>query len=467
MMKKAAGFAAIVILVCAGGMSARAEESMENVKRVAYGQPTGEASAGSIAANDAIWPSATRTEAARPAAPVRALPVIARPAQPMKPRVSAAPPASERSIAPAQAIRRVQDLAGVTPAAARTEASSAPAPQTVAVPSSATEATVSDPTASSRTATATDPQPNLRSPHLATPSLAAISSEPIGPPQFDPISASASGAVTAEEPVSAEMNAAGDAAEEAVEPFVSRRDLLGKPKTTVVPDVAQPALAPTGLAAAAAAGYFKLAAGALFLVSLGLIGYRHKQKTKTDDFDYVGSWLPPRKDGGLGYAAAGGYGGGRRAGRSMAASATVNGRYTTDRDRAMENDLIWKEASPRSGRFAEDDHENSDPGFHDAVEQKIRRRTAEREEQFAETGTPARARRRVVLKESDQEAILDLSAKGHPLREIAKRLTLPPAEIRAVLAAAGRPAPGRVSSARGGSTFRSAGASGNIPIEIQ
>lgn len=447
-----AGLTAILVVVAAPWAMAE-EASTDGVKRVEYGQTSAPPAAGSIAAVDAQWPSPqSAAPAPRSTAPERTLPVITRPAQPMRPHVSAAPPSAPapRMAGPEQAIRRVQEL-------------SAPqAPAATPQPAASTPREMTSPTTTSQNhpQQATSPQNasapaaamNLQSPQLATPALSSITSEPIAPPQFDPAAPAPQAVAPVEaaapvEPAVGPQNGDQAANEQTpAEQFVSRRELLGKPKTTVVPTVAEPSEEVRGAAAGVTAGgFFKLAAGALFLASLGLIGYRHKQKARSDEDDIIGSWLPPRKDLTSGYAAAfSGYSGGRSAG----------GRYATGRDRIMEmeSDLIWKQAESSRRRDA-DELGAADPGFHDEVERKIRRRSAERVTDDAAIETSARPRRRVEIKDGDRDAIIDFAAKGLPLREIAKRLTLPPSEIRSVLAV----------SARGG-RVRSAG---SIPIEIQ
>lgn len=212
---------------------------------------------------------------------------------------------------------------------------------------------------------------------------------------------------------------------DAPEVFSSRSESLGKIKN-VVPKPEAPESLET--VPAQPPGWYKLAAGALFLLSLGYIGYRKKGKSSAhySDFggpsDFAGSWLPPRR--GLG----------------------SEGKFAASYP--MENSFLVKKAGGR--KTARPLEEAQEPGFHDDVERRVRRLAASQNDQLMDPRSRSR-NRDTSAREAEYGLIAEMAAEGISRREIARRLSVPVGEVNAVIGM-------RNQTPRG---------SGGIPMEIR
>lgn len=243
--------------------------------------------------------------------------------------------------------------------------------------------------------------------NLATREMAP---EPIRPAAFEPEAAEAPAGEAA--PTAAVVGAAAATALEAPPAdFSPRREDLGKPRN-IVPTVRELPVAAAAPAPHGGGSWYKLLAGALFLMSLGLIGYRHRHRQQaTEANPSPASWLPPRSP------------------------ALNRRRPSLRRDFGEEEAFILGENAAglltREARSsAPSAAEGEDLPFHEEIEKRIRR--FEADQKGRNRTAPASNRSRKVS-DADYQRIMDLAASGHSARDIAEELGLPPRAVHSLL----------------------------------
>lgn len=224
--------------------------------------------------------------------------------------------------------------------------------------------------------------------------------------------------------------AAEDGSSEVTQEFVSRRQELGQPRS-VVPDAAAE-LAERPVSSTRGSGaWYKLGAGLVFLLSLGYIGYRHKQTRRVADTDWrayeqpLSEWLPPSE-----VAPA--------RGAVTSSSAPGSRRRPGDESDAMGNDLLVREAGRRSRAASSfdvyDEVAPSDPGFHPEIEKRVRRKQMDAMSELGNGYGPSQ-----LARGAGYAAIGELKARGYKADEIARHLGLTTAEVRTYLQIEQRP----------------------------
>lgn len=260
---------------------------------------------------------------------------------------------------------------------------------------------------------ATPPKP-AEVPLSAGASLPERMPEPIQPPQFDPASV---GPPSTPEQLTAEP--ADPALSDPANPqnFSSKREELGKPRAMVPEVPAVPAATAEAAATpAGSSGWYKLLAGALFLASLGLLGYRHKQKA-ADPFamdDYpAGSWMPPRKT----------------ARRSLEPQRSYNrATATMAGEESFPNELISRTVSRKARRSVDDDMP-----FHEDIERRVRKLAQDSEEPELEEYEDPLPARGAARRGDTYRSITARAEMGQEPGEIARALELPLSAVRAIM----------------------------------
>jgi hypothetical protein len=224
--------------------------------------------------------------------------------------------------------------------------------------------------------------------------------------------------------------------------FMSRREVLGQP-SAIVPTMEDPASVAVSASRATTAGWYKILAGACFLGAILLIGSRYQRRPRRADSrraEPAGGWLPPRRekasrrfealDEDAALIARGFSGTARGAERHAsswrdepiarrASNAPSRNRGRAANQAGTSGGFVFEALSPTPNR--------AEPEFHDEIERRVRRLATE-------TVTDDRDReRRPSLRDEEFDLVKELAADGLAAREIARRLSIPEAEVEAVV----------------------------------
>lgn len=432
--------AMLIVVVAAVG----AAEEAGVVREVIFGEAP-------AVTTTSVWPSSPdevgrssvtpprRPVAAAPRSPVSARPAAQTALEAPRPSSGATAISSSATQSPLAASRTQAPVAAPAASATPSPALATALRVVTGAPAGATSTTAGA-VASSNAPAAIDPSPSqsrsasLREGTLAG-NAAVVVPDLIPPPAYDAAPPVTEGAAPTPS-LAPEADVSPDPE------FMSRREVLGQP-STIVPTMEDPASGAAPASRATTAGWYKILAGACFLGAILLIGSRYQRRPRRADSrraEPTGGWMPPRRekanrrfealDEDAALIARGFSGPARGAERNAsswrdepiarrASNAPSRGRGRAANQSGASGGFVFEALSPTPNR--------AEPEFHDEIERRVRRLATE-------TVNDDRDReRRPSMRDEEFDLVKELAEDGLGAREIARRLSIPEAEVEAVV----------------------------------
>ncbi|OIO28200.1 MAG: hypothetical protein AUJ18_10060 [Candidatus Hydrogenedentes bacterium CG1_02_42_14] len=325
-------------------------------------------------------------------------------------------PASSNAILPARPRRVIAPVRPTPPSGRRSATNNSPV--TTATQSSNSQNTISTAEGSA------EEVPSLQQSALSVPKPESLSPEAIQPVELN------------SNQVEAVSNQENSTPEEAGQ-FISRRESLGEPTSRLNKLESADKSNQTEIRPSGTAGWYKIAASALFLASLGMIGFRYKHNKRTLDDEMPATWAPPiepsakrhqhilqqkrfSRDDAEDFSEAYNK-------NEFEEEAIVR---ETGKKKRRRSPILNKAASEGTFVF-ETGPTGHDPGFHDEVERRIQRLSAL--QNAASMGEELERRRRPSPKSNEYSMIEELAEAGASADEIAKRFSMPIEEVETLL----------------------------------